>query len=44
VQHFQDLGIQWQRRLSYLPLKQDLIQQFSQPGQRAEPAAIAEID
>ena len=42
-QHLQDLGIQWQRRLSHLPLKQDLIHQLLQPGQGAETAAIAEI-
>ena len=35
--------IQRQRRLSRLPLKQDPIQQLSQPGQRAETAAIAQI-
>ena len=32
-----------QRRLSQLPLKQDLIHQLLQPGQGAETAAIAEI-
>jgi len=42
-QHLQDLGIQWQRRLSQLPLKEDLIHQLPKPGQGAEAAAIAEI-
>jgi hypothetical protein len=32
------------RRLSHLPLKQDLIHQLTQPRQGAETAAIAEID
>jgi hypothetical protein len=41
--YLQDLGIQRQRWLSHLLLKQDLIQQLSQPGQGAETAAIAEI-
>ena len=43
-QHLQDLGIKWQRRLSHLPLKQDLIHHLPQPRQGAEAAAIAEID
>ena len=42
--HLQDLRIQRQRRLSHLPLKQDLIQQLPQPGQGADAAAIAEIN
>ena len=43
-QHLQDLGIQWQRLLIHLPLKEDLIHQLPQPGQGAEAAAIAEIN
>ena len=36
VQHLQDLRIQWQRRLSHLPLKEDLIKHLTQPRQGAK--------
>jgi hypothetical protein len=36
--------IQWQRRLSQLPLKEDLVHQLPQLRQGAETAAIAEIN
>ena len=42
-QQLKDLWIQRQRRLSHLPLKQDLIHQLPQPRQGAETAAIAQL-